>query len=147
MAKCDHIISQEQIFNTSSNNRSLVEDTLNDIRAKLSKKGIQADIFQEIMFRMNVSYKDKKMSSLSFQGNGDVTTDMYSYLEGTAPQNKKEVGISHIVAKNIDAGIGDTITIQHGETERQYMVSAIFQTMNNMGEGIRFYQEEDLDYT
>lgn len=147
MAECDHVISQEQIFNTSSNNRSQVEDILNDIQAKLSKKGIQADIFQEILFRMNVSYKDKKMSSISFQGNGDVTADMYSYLEGTAPQNKKEVGISHIVAKNIDAGIGDTITIQHGETERQYMVTAIYQTMNNMGEGIRFYQEEDLDYT
>ncbi len=147
MAKCDHVISKEQIFNANSNNRSLVEDTLHDIQTKISEKGVQADIFQEIMFRMNVSYKDKKMSSLAFQGAGTVTTDMYSYLEGTAPQNKNEVGISHIVAKTIAANIGDTITIRNGETERQYIVTAIFQTMNNMGEGIRFSEKEDLDYS
>ena len=147
MAECDHIISKEQLFNANSNNRSLVEDTLNDIQKKIAKKGLTADIFQEIMFRMNVSYKDKKMSSLSFQGVGSVTADMYSYLEGTAPHNKNEVGISHIVSKTIAANIGDTITIRHGETERQYIVTAIFQTMNNMGEGIRFSEKEDLDYS
>lgn len=147
MAECDHVISMEQLLNTDSNNLALVEDTLEEVKGKLSGKGIKADVFQEIMFRMNISYKGKRMSSLSNQGVGGVTTDMYTYLEGSAPQNNNEVGISHIVSDTVGAKIGDTVVIRNGETERQYMVTAIYQTMNNMGEGIRFYQEEELDYT
>ncbi len=75
-----------------------------------------------------------------------VSTEMYSYLEGTPPQNNNEVGISHVVADNIDAGIGDTVEIKYGNTTKKYIVTALYQTMNNMGEGIRFYQNESLDY-
>ena len=71
---------------------------------------------------------------------------MYSYLEGTPPQNNGEVAISYIVADNIGAEIGDDVDIQIGEEVKTYTVTAINQSMNNLGEGIRFYQDEQLDY-
>lgn len=146
MAKCDHVIAQELLFGASKDNEKMIDDKLKSIEKILSKNNISADVFQEIIFRMGISHDGKKMSSLAFQGKGKVTTDMYSYLEGTPPQNNNEVGISHVVADNIDAGIGDTVEIKYGNTTKKYIVTALYQTMNNMGEGIRFYQNESLDY-
>lgn len=146
MAECDHVISKETIFNSSNDNRKMVEDDLKEIKAVLSENGMEANVFEEIMFRMNISHGGKGMSSLAFEGVGDITAESYAYLEGTAPQNKNEVAISHIVAENIDAGIGDTVEIKDGEERKNYVVTAIYQSMNNMGEGIRFHQEEELDY-
>lgn len=146
MAKCDHIINREILFHLDTSNRQMVEDSLDDIRGKLLKHNIHADVFQEILFRLNVSYKNKHMSSLAFQGVGDVRTDQYTYLEGTPPQNNDEVAITHIISERLGAGIGDTITIKNGSQEKNYIVTALNQSMNNMGEGIRFYGKEQLDY-
>lgn len=146
MAECDHVISQETLLNSGSDNRKMVEDDLDDVKKVLLENGMEADVFEEVMFRMSITHDGKKMSSLAFQGVGDITAENYVYLEGTAPQNKNEVAISHIVAENIDAGIGDTVEIKDGEEKKNYIVTAIYQTMNNFGEGIRFYQEEKLDY-
>jgi len=146
MAECDHVIIKEVLLNSNESRRELTEQKLLAIKEELAKNHISADIFQEKMFRMHISKENKKCSSLAFQGVGDVTADQYSYLLGTPPQNIHEVGISHIISDNIDAGIGDMVTINTGSEEKEYMVTAIFQTMNNLGEGIRFFQEEALDY-
>lgn len=77
---------------------------------------------------------------------GGVTTDMYTYLEGTPPQNVHEVALTYLIAERIDAHIGDDVEIKVGEDTQTYTVTAINQSMNNMGEGVRFYQNAELDY-
>lgn len=146
MAGCSHVLSKEQILNSGSNNRKLAEDNLNSIKETLAENGIEADVFQEILFRMNITHQGKRRFSLAFQGIGDSSTDMYTYLEGTGPKNRNEVGISYIIADSIGASIGDTVEIKNGENIKKYMITAIYQTMNNMGEGIRFHPDEQLDY-
>lgn len=147
MAECDHTLAKEALLYSDPLNRQMLESSLDDIQEKLLEHNIHANVFQEIVFRLNVSYNNKHTSSLALQGIGDVHTDQYTYLEGTAPQNNDEVAISHIIAKRIEAGIGDTITIQNGAEEKNYIVTALYQTMTNMGEGIRFYHDEQLDYS
>lgn len=147
MTECDHVISQELLFSPNGNNEKMISDRLDDVRKKLSENNIEADVFQEVMFRFSISHGNKKMSSIAFQGAGEVTADMYPYLEGTPPQNNDEVAISYIVADQIGAEIGDNVDIKIGEEVKTYTVTAINQSMNNLGEGIRFYQEEQLDYS
>lgn len=146
MAECDHVISKEQMFNRNSNNRETVEEYLNDIRKKLAAEGVEAEVFEEVLFRMNISHSGKKTSSLAFQGLGDITADQYTYLRGTAPEQTNEVAITHIIADRIDADIGDTVEIKEGNQVKKYIVTAIYQTMNNLGEGIRFCEKETIDY-
>ena len=123
-----------------------MERKFSDIREMFAENGIDVDVFQEIMFRSNLSKGDKLTNSTSFQGMGEVTTDMYTYLEGTPPQNVHEVALTHLTAGQIGAEIGDDVEIKIGEDTRTYTVTAIHQSMNNLGEGVRFHQDAELDY-
>ncbi len=146
MTKSDHVVSAELLFNPNEDNKAKIERQFDEIRDFFADKGIDVDVFQEIMFRSNVKKGEKLTNSLTFIGMGGVTTNEYDYLEGTAPQNVHEVALTYLTAGQIDAHIGDDVQIKVGETEKTYTVTAITQSMNNMGEGVRFYQDEDLDF-
>lgn len=146
MAMSDHVISQELLFNPNEDNKAKVNKHFSEICEMFSDNGIDVDVFQEIMFRSTVKKGEKLTNSLSFQGMGGVTTDMYTYLEGTPPQNVHEVALTYLIAERIDAHIGDDVEIKVGEDTQTYTVTAINQSMNNMGEGVRFYQNAELDY-
>lgn len=147
MVESDHIISQELLFNPNEDNKAMVEQRFSEIREMFAESDIDIDVFQEIMFRANVSIGEKRTNSISFQGMGGVTTDMYTYLEGTPPQNVHEVALTHLTAGQIGAEVGDDVEIKLGNDTRTYTVTAINQSMNNMGEGLRFHQDAELDYS
>lgn len=147
MVESDHIISQELLFNPNEDNKAMVEQRFSEIRDMFAESDIDIDVFQEIMFRANVSIGEKRTNSISFQGMGGVTTDMYTYLEGTPPQNVHEVALTHLTAGQIGAEVGDDVEIKLGDDTRTYTVTAINQSMNNMGEGLRFHQDAELDYS
>ena len=147
MVESDHIISQELLFNPNEDNKAKVERQFSEIHEMFAENGIEADVFQEIMFRSNISKGEKRTNSVSFQGMGTVTTDMYAYIDGTPPQNVHEVALTYIVADRIGAEIGDDVEIKVGEDTKTYTVTAITQSMNNMGEGVRFHQDAELDYS
>lgn len=146
MAKSDHIISQELLFDPNEDNKAKVERQFDEVREMFAEDGIEADVFQEIMFRTNLSKGDKRTNSLSFQGRGGVTTELYTYIDGTPPQNVHEVALTYLTAEQIGAEIGDEVEIKVGEDTRTYIVTAIHQSMNNLGEGVRFHQDAELDY-
>ncbi len=146
MAKSDHIISTELLFHPNEDNLAKIEDQLSKVREMLAEHNIEADVFQEIIFRSNVSKGDKRTDSISFHGRGGVTTDQYTYMKGTPPQNIREVALSHITSGQIGAKIGDDVKIKIGQTTKTYTVTAINQGMNNMGEAVRFHPDEELDY-
>lgn len=147
MVESDHIISQELLFNPNEDNRAKVERKFSEVRKMFAGHGIEVDVFQEIMFRANVAKGEKRTSSISFQGMGGVTADMYVYLDGTPPQNVHEVALTHITAGRIGAHIGDDVEIKVGDETKTYTVTGITQSMNNMGEGVRFHQDAELDYS
>ena len=146
MVESDHVISQELLFNPNEDNKAKVERQFSEIREMFAENKIDVDVFQEIMFRSNINKGENRTNSVSFIGMGGVTTDMYTYLEGTPPQNVHEVALTYIVADRIGAEIGDDVEIKVGEDTRTYTVTAITQSMNNMGEGVRFHQDAELDY-
>lgn len=145
MAKCDHVISMETLFASNEDNTMKVEKQFSEIKDMFSQNGIEVDVFQEVIFGGTVSKGDHSTKSLSFQGFGDVTTDQYTYIKGMPPQNAHEVALSYITAGHIGAEIGDDVKINLGETTRTYTVTAINQSMNNMGESVRFHPDEELD--
>lgn len=146
MTKSDHVIATEMLFNQNEDNKAKVEKQFSEINNMFAENGIEVDIFQEIMFRSYVKKGEKLTNSIAFIGMGSVKTDDYVYLDGSAPQNVNEVAMTYIVADRIDAKIGDSVEIKVGEDEKTYIVTGITQSMNNMGEGVRFYQGEQIDF-
>lgn len=146
MAESDHVISQELFFYPNEDNEAKIEKQFSEIKEMFSEKGIAVDVFQEVLFLSNVSRGDQLSDSISFKGCGDVTADQYAYMEGTPPQNVNEVALSYITAERIGAEIGDDVNIKVGETTKTYTVTAINQSMNNLGESVRFHPKVEFDY-
>lgn len=129
-----------------SDGQEKVAQYITKVTEELRKKGVNATVFSDFYFNFRITKGELVTKSMSFQGVG-TTTDQYTYLEGTAPKYANEVAITHIIADKIAAKIGDTVNIKIGEGEKEYVVTAIFQSMNNLGEGIRFSEKETLDYS
>ncbi len=92
-----------------------------------------------------LTYGDTTTKTLLYQGiNSD--TEKYVYDRGIAPKYENEIALTHVVAKRLGVDIGDTITATIGGKEQPFIVTAIYQSMNNLGEGARVSDLVDLDY-
>lgn len=147
MAESDvYLVSDKEFYlTTSSKSHDFIESSLSDINEKLKNEGIDAKVFRETNFKLRISNNDKSYSSLAIQGIG-ISANDYDYLEGTAPKYDNEIAITSLIEESIGAEIGDTVSIKQGDKDIKYIVTAIYQSMMNMGEGIRFSEKSDIDY-
>ncbi|MCI9080141.1 MAG: ABC transporter permease [Lachnospiraceae bacterium] len=143
MAKCDHVISQELFSQKDNFGIESVKENIDSLKKELNKNNIDAMVFQEIVFKAGILYNGRKMEVMAGQGNGDIDDGMYAYIEGTPPANPGEIAISNVVAKETGAGIGDDAEVNIGNITKTYIVTAVFQSMQNTGQSIRIYHNED----
>ena len=142
----DIIVSDNEYFLNLAyyKNKDFVMEGMKKVEDALSKNGIKVErSFMEIIYRLNIRKGEKLYNSMSFQGI-NTHTDEYTYLKGTAPKYKNEVAITRMIADKLDAKIGDTVYIYTGVEEKPYIITGIFQSFSNMGEGIRFHEDEDI---
>ncbi|MBQ8181716.1 MAG: ABC transporter permease [Ruminococcus sp.] len=122
------------------------EELVNNVESELKDAGIPSRCSLELFFKYNITHGEKHFKSMTLYG-FNSTADMYSYHEGTPPQNKNEVAITPLVSEKLNAEIGDTITISHSFGERDYIVTAYYQSMNNLGEGVRLHEDAEVDFS
>ena len=118
---------------------------LSDMEENLARNGMPARCMLEMMFKLPVSHDENEINISMYQGTG-TTADMYEYIEGTPPQSAGEVALTRLSADKLKANIGDTITIKTIDGNKKFMITAFFQSMNNMGEGVRFHEDEEINY-
>ncbi len=122
-----------------------LEKHLDEMEQTLAKHGIPAKCYQEMMFILPVSFGEDESNICIYQGTGS-TMDMYEYTAGTAPQSPDEIAITRIAADKLNATIGDTVTIKAIDGEKEYIISAFFQSMNMQGKGIRLHSDAYINY-
>lgn len=115
------------------------------IADELKAEGWDCYSFCDFIYKSNISCGDRKAASLSMINTGGAKTDEFPYLEGVAPVNADEVALTHVTAEAIGAKIGDKVTVKTGSVTNEYIVTALFQSMNNLGEGIRFNENAELN--
>lgn len=125
--------------------RERLKENLKDMEDTFAKNGMPASCSQEIAFSLPVICGENKSNIPLNQGTG-TTMDRYEYIEGTAPQNCGEIAITRISANKIKANIGDTVTMKTVDGDKEYIITAFFQTMYNQGDGIRLYVDEEINY-
>ena len=121
-------------------------DYLEECRERLEQDGIEVErAATEVYFKLRVRKGEKTYKSFAIQGFG-TSTEQYFYDEGQPPIYENEIAMTHMVAEKIDAKLGDTVYITSGGEEKPYLLTALYQSMNNMGEGIRFTEKAELNY-
>lgn len=122
-----------------------LEKHLEEMEQTLAENGIPAKCYLEITFTLPVSFEENESNICIYHGTG-TTMDMYEYTAGTAPQNTDEIAITRIAADKLNANIGDTVTIKTIDGDKEYIISAFFQSMNMQGIGIRLHSDEYINY-
>lgn len=146
--ECDMWISDDDVVSDFLFNGEdeYVENVLDDIKEELEANDVEIDrIFVEMMFKYNISKDNEKYSSVAFKGYG-TDAEEYAYDEGSAPKYENEIALAYKTAKGINAGIGDTVTIKMFGEEKEFIVTGLYQSMNNLGEGIRFHEDTKMDF-
>lgn len=121
-----------------------IENKLSDMEDKLEDAGIPGHVYKELNYMLTYKVGDEKYGLWSQYGVGTDAAD-YTYLTGTAPQNGNEIAITEQIADMTGLKIGDTVTIENNGTEKEMIVTATFQTMNQLGECVRLHQDCDID--
>lgn len=127
------------------NGHEKLKEYLLDMEETLARNGMPARCIQEMTFRLPVSHGENESGITIYQGTG-TTVDMYEYIEGTPPQSVGEAALTRLSADRLKADIGDTITMKTIDGDKELMITAIFQSMSNMGEGVRLHEDEEIDY-
>ena len=71
----------------------------------------------------------------------------YSYLEGVAPKLSNEIALTKKLATHLDVGIGDNIIVNISDKEYEFIVTALYQTVMNMGDGFRLSEKAKISMT
>lgn len=145
MIDADVFVASDTTKYYTSDGKVQLKEDLKSMEKDLKEKGIDATCFAEALFYDTISKGDKSYKSLTYIG-VCTTADQYDYIEGTPPQNINEVALASVLADELDAKVGDTVTVATSEGDKKYIVSAIFQTMSNMGHGVRFYQDVERSF-
>lgn len=145
MYPADFVLEDE---NTTAawNNIDDAKVYLEQVKEEFAAKDIKVeDLRLELNANVKVEKGDDSYKVLSMQSVGG-SAKAYRYEEGTAPMEENEVAVAVRLAEKLKVSVGDKITITTGEEEAAYIVTAIYQSMNNMGEVIRFSQQAKVNY-
>lgn len=129
----------------SEGGRELMIQNLKEWEESLAGNGMPVQCFQEVMFSLPVSFGENKANVVIYQGVG-TDMDQYEYIEGVVPTKSDEIAITRITAEKLDAQIGDVVTIKTVDGELDCIITAIFQSMLNQGDGIRVCEDVKLNY-
>ncbi|MBR1750724.1 MAG: ABC transporter permease [Ruminococcus sp.] len=124
--------------------KKTVDQALGEISDILDKNGMPADVFMETWYKLPVEFDGKKQKVTFLKCKDTKTTD-YTYTEGTAPQNIREIAITKQSADKLGAKIGDEVEITIDGRKDKYLITAYFQGFNNLGECARLYQDVEIN--
>ncbi len=125
--------------------RMVLKDYLAEMEETLSEHGMPATCVQDLMIPLTVRNGEKESQIPCFQATG-AKIDQFARIEGTAPEAPGEIAMTKMAAESIGADIGDTVVIVSMEGEREYLITALYQSMNNRGQALRFHEDEEINY-
>lgn len=132
-------------FHLTPDGNRLMREELKESEALLKQGGIDCRCYAEVDLTLLLLYKGNKHTTFVSQGLG-TTTDQYTYFNGSAPSRTGEIALTEIVADALDADIGDTVIMQIGEENREFLVTGFYQSMMNMGNSARVHEDEPISY-
>lgn len=142
----DLYMSGIDIFSTVQTAQSTddLEEKLEDIEECLAENGMPARVTIDLQYKYKGTAGGKSFMLNCSQGIGTKPSD-FVYTEGTPPQNANEIAITNNYSELLGVGIGDTITIYFESGEKDCIVTAYYNSMNQVGDILRLNEEAPTD--
>lgn len=119
-----------------------IEDMKNQINEVVPNTDFWADYSINVKLANVSDTKSKRVTG--YRSVGKKASE-YNYLEGVAPDLENEISITRRLATYLNVGIGDTVIVSIDGKEHEFIVSALYQTVMNMGDGFRLSEKMSMN--
>lgn len=140
-----YVDDSDNIMTLTGTGREEFEAYVREKEKLLQDAGMPCVISDEIQYKYPVIVDGNKYK-LDLQQGFHITADEYSYSEGSVPQNAHEAAITNPIMEKTGLKLGDTFTVDYGDHTEDYLVTAIFQSMNQTGMVIRLHQDAETSF-
>lgn len=123
-----------------------LRDDLEEIKEELKARGYTASAWAEVGYTIPVyaNDPDELYNYYSICRMGDTPKEDYQIIEGRTPQLADEVMLTEKTAEEMGVTIGDSVYYKLPEGDKAFVVTGIYQSMINMGDGLRLSSKVDL---
>lgn len=128
----------------NSDSRQAIENELKSIADNITENGMPCKVGASVQYKYKITSNGNDYS-ISCEQSVFIGADEYEYSRGTAPENKNEIAVTPRVSEMLGAEIGDTVTIDFGTEKCECIITAYYQTMNQLGEFIKLSDEAPTD--
>lgn len=126
------------------NGSEILQNDLNEVEETLAENDMPGKCHVEILYKYPITFNGKNYN-VTFQQCRDTKADQYVYSEGTAPQYANEIAVTKQISEKLGAHIGDTVKISIGGVEDDYIITAYFQSMTQIGNVVRLHEDVETD--
>lgn len=134
----DHSYSMDIMGGTKT-----IDECNKDIEKILADNGMPGKVHFEAWFQIPTEAKGIRENVIYLYCRDTKCSD-YVYQKGTPPQNKNEIAFSPLTAKKFGVDIGDKVKLKiNGKTE-EYLITALFQNMDQVGSVCRLHEDVEL---
>ncbi|MBR3057912.1 MAG: ABC transporter permease [Clostridiales bacterium] len=111
---------------------------------KLAELGMPGKMSADMQYTYGVTANGKTTKVVCEQGY-KTDYDSYVFLEGTRPENRNEIAVTSMLCDKLGVGIGDKVTIDFGSEQLDCLITANYQSFNQIGEIIRLHPDAPTD--
>lgn len=126
--------------------RDLLESDLEEIKETVEKEGWTVSVRAEAGYVIPMYADDPEdlYSYYTLQQVGDAPGEDYDVLEGRDPTLPNEVMVTETTAEKMGVAIGDSVYYKLPQGTEEFVITGIYQSMINMGDGLRLSRTADL---
>lgn len=119
---------------------------LDKMEEELREQGLDARVGCVLGYSIPIYAEDPEelYSFYVFQEVGELEGS-YTLLEGKEPTIKNELVLTELTAEELGVAIGDRVHLQYSDGQQEFIVTGTYQSMMNMGYGIRVSRAAELE--
>lgn len=119
------------------------EQQKTEIENILKENGMPANVSVELWYKLPAEANGEKYQ-ITMLKNDETDTSEYTYTEGYAPRNEHEIALTGMLARKMGVHLGDRIGLTICGRQEEYLVTAYYQSFNNLGESGRLHQNVEI---
>ena len=121
-----------------------IKSAIDKLEKKLADNGMPGKVHMERMYQIPMSFGDEKLNVM-FQYCPQTKASDYVYGEGVPPMYENEIAVTPQIAERFGTRIGDTVTLTVNGEERKCIITAFFQSFNQLGKIGRLNENFDVN--